>query len=233
MEVLGVIPARGGSRRLPRKNLLPLAGRPILAYTCAAAAASRRLTRVVASTDDAEIAAFASGAGVEVPFLRPAELAADDTLTLPVVRHVLDELSRREAYRPDIVVILQPTSPLRQAAHIDAAVDKLVATGADSVVSVLEVPHRYNPVSVMTIESGRLVSFLDDPRTAILRRQDKPVVYARNGAAVYAVTRETLESDSLFGADCRPLIMGPEESVDIDDELDLLLAEALFRRRTH
>lgn len=231
IEVLGVIPARGGSKRLPGKNLSLLAGRPMLAFTCEAATTSRRLTRVVASTDDADIAGCAREHGVEVPFMRPAALADDAAPTLPVVRHLLDELLRRESYQPDVVVILQPTSPLRRAGHIDAAVDTLEATGADSVVSVVEVPHQYNPVSVLTIADGRLAPFLDDPRTAILRRQDKPVVYARNGAAVYAVTRGTVERGSLFGADCRPLIMSAEDSVDVDGELDLLLAEILIRRR--
>ena len=231
MHVLGLIPARRGSKGVPKKNLVLLAGRPLLSYTCEAAAQSRRLTRTIVSTDDEEVAACARASRVEVPFMRPPALATDETPTLPVVQHALTELERREAYHPDVVVILQPTSPLRRAAHIDAAVDRLIETGAESIVSVVEVPHQFNPVSVLRIENDRIVSFLPDQTSTILRRQDKPQVYARNGAAVYAVRRDTLLAGTLFGRDCRPLVMRPEDSVDIDGPLDLLLAEALLNRQ--
>ena len=230
MEVLAVIPARGGSRGVPRKNLALLAGRPLLAYTFDAAGASRLLTRTVLSTDDVEIADYARSCGVEVPFMRPAALAADTTPALPVVQHAIAELGRT-GFLPDVVVLLQPTSPLRRAAHIDAAVEKLIASGADSVVTVVAVPHRFNPVSVMKIEDGRLVPFVEGQGTTVLRRQDKAPVYARNGAAVYATRRHTIVGGSLFGADSRPLEMSAAESIDIDGPEDLIMAEALLRAR--
>ena len=230
MNVLGIIPARGGSRGVPRKNLALLAGRPLLAYTFDAARHSRCLTRTVVTTDDSEIAAYAQSCGIEVPFMRPAELAGDDTPTLPVIQHAIRELQNR-GFVPEAVVILQPTSPLRRAEHIDAAVQQLASTGADSVVTVVEVPHHFNPVSVMRIEDGRLVPFLEGEGIAVLRRQDKPKVYARNGAAVYAVRTDIAMAGSLFGRDSRPLEMNLADSVDIDCPDDLLVAEAMLRAR--
>jgi CMP-N-acetylneuraminic acid synthetase len=230
-EALGVIPARGGSKTLPRKNLLPVAGAPLIHYTFCAARKSQRLTRIVLSTDDAEIAALARQAGLEVPFMRPAELAEDDTAMLPVIQHAVRALEG-EGYRPDVVVILQPTSPLRREEHIDAAIDLLLSTGADSVISVVEVPHQFNPISVMRIEGDRLVPFVPGEGTRVLRRHEKPRVYARNGAAVYAVRYSVLMSEgSLFGDNCRPLVMEREESIDVDDEFDLFVAGALLDQR--
>jgi len=230
VEILGLIPARGGSKSIPRKNLYPLCGRMLIEYTFDAAKKSRRLSRIVLTTDDQEIAAAGRKSGIDVPFIRPANLASDDSPALPVVKHALGFLEDSEGYRPGIVVLLQPTSPLRTSSHIDEAVELLISTGADSVVSVEQVPHRYNPCSIMKIEDGRLVTFLKGEQTEIFRRQDKPTVYARNGAAVYAVRYETLMGhDSLFGENCRPLIMKPEESVDIDTLFDVRLAESLLR----
>lgn len=230
MEILGLIPARGGSKGIPKKNIAMLGGRPLLAYTCDAALSSRRLTRTILTTDDEEIAAVGQACGVEVPFLRPAALAQDDTPALPVIQHALCWLQENEGYKPQVVVLLQPTSPLRRSEHFDAAVDLLLETGADSVVSVVSVPHRYNPLSVMKLEKGRLVPFLAGP--PILRRQDKPVVYARNGPAVLVMRPEaTLEQGNLYGVDCRPLFMDEADSIDVDSLLDLWLAECLMRRR--
>ncbi|MFH1060032.1 MAG: acylneuraminate cytidylyltransferase family protein [Pseudomonadota bacterium] len=228
--VLGLIPARGGSKGLKGKNLLPLAGRPLIAHTIAAALASRAITRVVVTTDDPAIAAAARQAGAEVPFLRPAELAADATPALPVIRHALDWLDRA-GWPAAAVAYLQPTSPLRRAEHIDAAVDLLFSEKADSVVSVVEVPHNFNPVSVLRLTDGVLRPFLAQ-NTDPLRRQDKPRVLARNGPAVLAATRATiLELGVLYGPRTLPLLMTPQDSVDVDDAFDLELCEWLLARR--
>jgi CMP-N-acetylneuraminic acid synthetase len=229
LHVLGVIPARGGSKGIPRKNLAPLAGRPLIAYTCDAARESRRLTRTIVSTDDERIAAVAVQAGAESPFLRPAALAADDTPMLDVLVDLLETLASREQYRPDVVVLLQPTSPFRRGGHIDAAVDLLDASGADAVVSVVPVPHQFTPSSLMRLDGDRLVPWSDAPP---LRRQDKPRLFARNGPAVVAVRTRTLLVDRvLYGADTRGLVMSREESLDIDDGFDLELAELLMAAR--
>jgi len=204
-----------------------LAGRPLLAYTADVARTSRRLSRCIVSTDDERIAEAARSLGIDVPFLRPSELASDDTPMLPVLQHAAREIARGGA-AVDVVVLLQPTSPLRRASHVDAAIDLLESTGADSVVSVVEVPHQFNPVSVMRLEHGRLRPLVDGP--PITRRQDKPPVYARNGPAVLAVRTRVLETGSLYGNDCRPLIMSASESIDIDSPEDLVLAELMLTR---
>lgn len=229
-EILGIIPARGGSKSIPRKNLYPLCGKPLIEYTFDAAKRSNYLSRIILTTDDEEIALLGRQNGIEVPLMRPANLALDDTPTLPVIQHAVDYLEKTERYFPDIIVILQPTSPLRGSHHIDEAIELLINTGADSVVSVVEVPHQYNPVSLMKINDGKLVPFLEGEGTRILQRQDKPKVYARNGAAVYAVRYETLmQHNNLFGKDCRPLIMKSVESIDIDNIWDLKLVECILK----
>ncbi len=218
MDVVGLIPARGGSKGVPRKNLAQLAGRPLLAWTVAAARESETLTSVVVSTDSDEIAAAVSG--VEA-LRRPAELAGDDTPMRAVIDHALGELNA-----PDVLVLLQPTSPLRRPQHIDEAVRLLLDSGADSVVSVVEVPHRYAPESLMALSDGRLVPLGE----AAARRQDKQQVYARNGPAVLALRPDRL-GDDLYGGDCRAYLMRPEDSLDVDEPFDLELAELLLSRR--
>jgi len=228
VHILGVIPARGGSKGLPGKHLRQVRGRPLLAYTADAALASRRLTRVVVSTDDPAIAEAARGLGLEVPFMRPAALAADNTPMLPVLQHAAAQAAGAGA-PADVLVLLQPTSPLRTAEHVDAAIDLLEQSGADSVVTVVEVPHRDNPVSVLSLEGERLVPFLDGP--APLRRQDKPRVLARNGPAVLAVRTPVVEGGSLYGDDSRPLLMSAWESLDIDTQDDFDLLDFYLSRR--
>lgn len=230
MEILGIIPARGGSKSIPRKNLTLLAGKPLLFYTCAATRHSTLLTRTIVSTDDEEIADAARNYGtwgMEVPFMRPPEYAADDTPAIDVIRHALGALG---GYAPDIVVYLQPTSPLRQGEHIDATIRTLIESGADSAVSVTEVPHQFSPASVMMMEGGMLKPYETGPQ--VLRRQDKRKVYARNGPAVLAMKSTTItEKNSLYGDTIAPYIMAAEHSIDIDTPFDLELAEYMLKKR--
>lgn len=228
-QILGLIPARGGSKSIPRKNIASLCGKPLLAYTCEAALASRHKLRAVLDTDSEEIAAVGRQYGVEVPFQRPAELAGDHAPMLDVLTHSLDWLRRHENYQPALVVLLQPTSPLRRGTHIDAAIDLLLETPADTVVSVTPVPHQFAPHSLMRSEGERLVPWLDGPM--ILRRQDKPILYARNGPAVLAMKREVIASGRLYGDVVYPLVMNHAESVDIDGAEDLAMAEFWLNRR--
>jgi CMP-N,N'-diacetyllegionaminic acid synthase len=231
-NVLGLIPARGGSKSIPGKNIAPVAGRPLLAYTCAAALASAKLTRVLLSTDDVEIARVGRNCGVEVPFLRPDELARDDTPSLAVAQHAVRWLIEHEKWTPEILVLLQPTSPLRQARHIDEALGVMAQTDADTVVSVIEVPHRFSPYSVMSLRDGRLENFWKDPLPFDrFRRQNLPVLYARNGPAVLATrTSVLLEQNNFYGPRVAPYIMSQEESIDIDSPSDLELASWLLER---
>jgi len=230
MNVLGIIPARGGSKGLPDKNTRILANNPLLYYTIECAKKSNELSQFIVSTDDDKIAELATALGANVPFKRPKDLAGDETPMIDVIDHAVTTFEKDTSSHFDIIVLLQPTSPLRKAKHIDDAVTLLISTGADSVVSVVEVPHNFNPYSVMKIENERLVSFMAEEGNKILRRQDKSSLFARNGAAVYALRRETvMDQHSIFGDDCRPLIMNKDESVDIDDEFDLHIAEMLLK----
>jgi len=230
MYVLGLIPARGGSKGIPRKNLALLAGRPLLAYTCDAARASSRLSHVILSTEDDEIAAAGRACGIDVPFMRPAALADDATPMADVVRHALTTFEQLTSRIVDAVALLQPTSPLREAGHVDAAVDLLQTSGADSVVSVVAVPHRFSPVSLMRLDDGALHPYL--PGAPVVRRQDKPRLFARNGPAVLVVRRAVALADAgLYAGVCRGLPMGSEESLDVDEASDLAQAECVLGRR--
>ena len=221
MNIVGLIPARGGSKGIPRKNLAPLGGRTLLAHTCLAAMRSTRLARTVISTDSDELAAEARRHGVEAPFLRSAQLAGD---LVPMLAVVTDAL-RRLGSDIDAIALLQPTSPFRTAAHIDAAVASFLATGAEAVVSVVRVPHRFAPGSLMRLDGERLVPYGESGPP---RRQDKPLLYARNGPAIVITCRATIESGSLYGRDCRPFVMDELSSIDIDGPDDLALAERLL-----
>jgi CMP-N,N'-diacetyllegionaminic acid synthase len=220
VEIVGLIPAREGSKGIPRKNLAPLAGKPLLAWTVEAAQKSATLTRTVVSTDWEEAAELARQLGVDV-LGRTPELAADDTPMLDVVRHALAELGRC-----DVLVLLQPTSPLRRAEHIDEAVRLLLESGADSVLSVVEVPHPFRPGKLMAIEDGRLVRLGWDPPD----RHGGAPLYARNGPAVLALRPDRL-GDDLYGGDCRPYVMNIADSVDVDGPIELELVEARLAGR--
>jgi CMP-N-acetylneuraminic acid synthetase len=217
LEVIGLIPAREGSKGIPRKNLVPVAGKPLLAWTIEAAQGSSTVTRTVVSTDWDEAATLAGELGAEV-LGRPRKLATDDTPMLDVVRHALGELGPC-----DVLVLLQPTSPLRRAEHVDGAVRLLLESGADSVLSVVEVPHQFRPGKLMAIEDGRLVRLGWDPPD----RHGGAPLYARNGPGVLALRPERLGAD-LYGGDCRPYVMELRDSVDIDGPDDLRLAEFLL-----
>jgi CMP-N-acetylneuraminic acid synthetase len=184
------------------------------------------LTRVVLSTDSEQIAACGRDAGIEVPFLRPAALARDETPMIDVLRHALDAL----AEPVDAIVLLQPTSPLRRAEHIDGAVDELVRSGADAVVSVVAVPHQFTPGSLMRLDGERLVPYVDGP--VLTRRQDKPALFARNGPAVLAARPHVVHQGSFYGGVVRPYVMAREDSFDVDEPFDLALVEMMLRRRS-
>ncbi len=230
MKALGVIPARGGSKSVPRKNIAILGGKPLLAYTIAAAQASRRLTDYLVSSEDEEILRIARQYGAPTPFVRPAELSTDDAPSLPVVQHAVREMERLKGLVYDIVVLLQPTTPFRLAQDIDAAIDKLIATQADSVISVCDVG-AYHPARMRWIIDDRLVELPIREEKELQRRQDLPPVYIRNGA-IYAVRREVvMVQNSMVGKISRPYIMPQERSVNIDSQLDFLLAEILLQQK--
>ena len=222
-RVLGLIPARGGSKGVPGKNVRHLAGRPLIAYAIEAARSSGIIDRVVVSTDAEDIAEVARSLDADVPFMRPPDLASDRAPMLAVVQHALSTL-QQSGWKTDIVLLLQPTSPLRQPRHLIEAMTLLNTTGADAVASVVEVPRHMSPDYLMRIENGRLSSFLAEGKR-ITRRQDARPAFVRDGT-VYACWERTLvEQNSLYGRDCRPLIIPASESLTIDTLDDWKLAE--------
>jgi CMP-N,N'-diacetyllegionaminic acid synthase len=230
-RILGIIPARGGSRSIPRKNIQPLLGKPLIVYSIEAALASQRLTWVVTSTEDEEIAQIARAAGSDL-VKRPMELALDATPTLPVVQHAIRQVEEELGYEIDYGILLQPTAPLRTAVDICEALTKLIDTQADSIVSVCRILDSSHPVKSKRISADRLEPYctgISVPEGT--RRQDLPPAYRTNGA-IYAFRRNVpMRHNTLIGAVCRPYIMPQERSIDIDDEIDLKLVEMLLRER--
>lgn len=229
MNVLGIVTARGGSKGIPGKNIKLLAGKPLIQYTAESALNAKRLSAVVLSTDDEAIANVGRQVGLEVPFLRPPELAQDDTPTLPVLRHVVTTLEE-QGRRYDAFCLLQPTNPLRTSQEIDSAIDLLEQTGVDSVITVLPVPAEYNPHWVFfpdQDQSGRL-RLSTGEKTIIPRRQLLPPAYHRSGS-VYVMRRSTLiEQNSLYGESIAGLVTDISRHVNIDDHEDWRQAEALL-----
>lgn len=229
-NILGLIPARGGSKGIPGKNIYPLAGKPLLAYTCEAACHSKQLGRVILSTDSQEIADVGAQYGVEVPFLRPERYAQDDTPSIDVVLHTLEWLQKNEKWTPEAVVLLQPTSPLRKSEHINQALELFHAHEAETVVSVVKVPHRFSPYTIQKLQDGLLYDFWEkEVSFNRYRRQDIPELYARNGPAVLITRTKVLQQSKIFyGNKVIPYIMEEKNSIDIDDIFDLQLAEFML-----
>jgi len=229
-EVLALIPARGGSKSIPRKNIRPFAGHPLIAWSIAAAQAAETVTRVIVSTDDAEIAAAARRYGAETPFIRPAELAQDDTPDLPVFEHALRWLEAQEGYQPDLIVHLRPTSPLRRVWHIDQAVLRLLEhPEADSIRSVS--PPSQNPFKMYRIGADGLLRALVEipgmPEAYNMPRQALPQVYWHNGYIDAFWADTILQKASMSGAHILPLTLAAEEWVDLDTPEDWTRAENL------
>lgn len=231
MRVLAVVPARGGSKAVPRKNLGLLAGRPLLAHAADAARAAASITRTVLSTDDEEIRTAGAALGLDVPFLRPAHLATDTARSADVAVHALETVEAAGDEPYDVVVLLEPTSPLRLAADIDRAVAVLNRdAGVDAVVSVcqVEAPH---PMKMQVVRDGRLEPLFPEVWRDGLRRQDLPVVYELTGT-VYAVRASSLrQTRSFWAGSVAPLVVPRARAVNIDSAVDFVVAEALISSR--
>jgi len=229
-EVLAIIPARGGSKGIPRKNIKNFAGYPLIAYSIQAGLSAQTVTRTLVSTDDEEIAAVARQYGAETPFLRPEEFAQDRTLDLPVFQHALDWLEKHEGYRPEIVVQLRPTSPVRPPDLVDNAVRTLLEhPEADSVRGV--VPAGQNPHKMWRIDprSGRMRNLLDVegvPEPYNARRQALPPVYWQTGH-IDAIRPRVFQANSMSGEVILPVMVDPAYTVDIDTPKDWSRSEWL------
>ncbi len=228
MRVLGIVPARGGSVRVPRKNIRLFGGRPLVEWAVRAALGATTLDRVVVSSDDPEVLELAGRLLPRGALTRPAELATSTAPAIGYVQHALDVVEAEDGLRYDAIAIVQPTSPFTDGSDIDATVDLLARSGADSAVTVVRVAHDVHPVKMKSLDGDRLVALLEEERGR-MAEADLPEVYVRNGA-VYAATRATIDRGLIVGDDCRAVVMPRERSVDINDELDLAFAEFLLAR---
>ena len=223
-NVLAVIPARGGSKRLPRKNILPLAGHPVIAYTIKAAQGATRLTHWLVSTDDQEIAAVARRYGAPVPFIRPADIAGDKDRNNVVVRHAMERMEEAHGVRYDIVMLLQPTCPIRKSEHIDQAIELLWASPLDTLASVKGPIYKRDPY-IKAVRNGVL-----EPYNPAEDEKNWEPCYIYN-ASIYAMKREFFLRENRFVSQRSvPLVMDRFHSADIDDEIDFLVAETYVQR---
>lgn len=226
-KILAIIPARGGSKRLPRKNIMPLFEKPLIAWSIEAAKKSKYVDNVILSSDSQEIIEVARAFGANTPFVRPKELAADDTRSIDVVIHALD-FYKEENY--DCVILLQPTSPLRDENDIDGAIEQFFEKGATSVIGVCEVEH--SPLWSNTLdETLSMDSFLDDKYNNS-RSQDLPTYYRINGAFYMSKVSSVLKNETFFvKKDIYAYMMSQEHSVDIDTFLDFITAESILKHK--
>ena len=226
-KILALILARGGSKGIPGKNIKKLSGKPLISYTIEAAKKSEYINKIVVSTDDHEIAEVASEYGAEVPFIRPSELATDEASSDEAIKHALNFLNKNHSYKPDYVISLQPTSPLRGVRDIDEAIKTFIKKENDyeSLISVCE--SFENPFWMQKIENGELTPLMND-FGSFNRRQELPTVYQLNGAIYLSTYKKFLEYESFYTDKIYPFVMKKEKSIDIDDDLDWKLAEILL-----
>jgi CMP-N,N'-diacetyllegionaminic acid synthase len=227
-RVLGIVPARGGSKRVIDKNLRLLGGKSLVARAIEAACAARAIHRVCVSSDDPRVLSLARSNPNVVAIERPAELAQDASPAIDYVRHTLEVVESTGGDRFDVVVIVQPTSPLTLATDIDATVRLLLESGAESAVSVVQLDHAVHPVKLKRMIGDRLLPFYEDERGR-MATHELPEVFVRN-CAVYATRRTVVQSGSLLGEDCRGYVMPRTRSIDINDEFDFAVAEVLLAR---
>jgi CMP-N-acetylneuraminic acid synthetase len=231
-KVLAVIPARGGSKGVPRKNIRPICGKPLISYTIEfALSAQQRFHRVIVSTDDVEIATIAKAHGAEVPFLRPANLARDESPVIPMLQHAVNFVERQDGLRMDWICLLQPTEPFRTADDLEQCLQLGFAGGCDSVISVVRV-FATHPILMKRIEEGQLLPYCVEEREGTRRQDYEPAAYMRNGS-IYLTKRDVLmEQGSIWGRTIRPYVMPMERSVSIDTELDLKQAELMMSEQS-
>ena len=224
---LAIIPARGGSKSIPDKNIAPVGGKPLIEWTILAARESKNINQIIVSTDSNEIAELSRSLGVDVPFLRPEQLAKDDTPGILPVLHALNWFINNEDYHPEFVICLQPTSPLRTFEDIDASIELAMTKNADAVISVSSVTeHPYWMKSLD--EDGRISEFINE-KAIINRRQDLPTIYSLNGAIYLARSEFLLEQGTWYSENTFGYVMPIERSLDIDSLFDLYLADLMLK----
>lgn len=229
MKILALIPARGGSKGVPRKNIKLLAGKPLIAYTIEKALNLKdQLHRVIVSTDDEEIASVAERYGAEVPFMRPKELASDASPTLPVIQHAVEFIEKQDEVTIDWILLLQPTTPFRSTLDIQNALELSQTTQCDSVISVKQV-FAEHPILMKRIENNRLQPYCIEEKEGTRRQDYQPPAYMRNGA-IYLIKRDiVMKHNSLWGENIIPYVMSSDSSVNIDSLLDFNMAATMVQ----
>lgn len=227
MRVLGIIPARAGSKGVPQKNKKLLGGQPLISYTIKAAQQSKLLTSIIISTDDIAIAQIGKNLGVQVPFIRPETLASDSAKSIDVVQHALRFLEDLgEMY--DTVCLLQPTTPFRENGSIDAAIQRYISQDLDSLISVLPVPYEYNPHWVFKEVQGKL-QISTGEKEIISRRQELPPAYHRDGS-IYLTDRALILQGTFYGKKLGYILSNPANSINIDTLEDWNNAEKAIKK---
>lgn len=224
-HVLGVIPARGKSKRLPKKNILSLYGKPLIYYTIKAAKNSCNLNRFIVSTEDDAIAQISESFGAQV-LPRPQTLALDNTTTEDIILNIIEQLKNKEEYKPEVIVLLQPTSPLRTSQDIDIAIEMFLSSKVKSLISVTEYDH--SPYWAFNIEKDLLKP--EFGKKHFKRSQEMKKLYRPNGAIFIINTKTFLKYKSFYTDKITPFILPRERSIDIDDEFDFIIAEFLLKR---
>jgi CMP-N,N'-diacetyllegionaminic acid synthase len=229
MKTLAIIPARGGSKGIPRKNIAMLDENPLIFYTIKAALESESLTDIVVSTDDKEIADISAELGALVPFIRPLHLSTDEAESAPVIDHTLKFMEEKRGFKYDAIMMLQPTSPLRKSTHINEALALFGSQSCDSLVSIVSVGANH-PLRMKLLEGNKLTNYVDQGFWNMMPRQSLPKVFIRNGS-IYLISRDSfIQTKQLIGENCLGYQMGDNESINIDSHLDLMLAEILLKR---
>lgn len=231
MKVLGLIPARGGSKGIPRKNLKKLADKPLICYTIEAALASKWLDKVIVSTEDPEIAEVSREAGAGIPFLRPADLASDTAPTIDTVLHTV-AFFEMQGHEFDAVCLLQPTVPFRTADDIDLAIRTFAEHEADSLISVRPVPHQFNPHWVYEPDQDGFLKLATGENKIITRRQDLPPAYYRDGSIYLTRWKVLRDQKDLYGTSTTYCVLEGSPKVNIDTSEDWEKAERLLRLQT-
>lgn len=230
MKIMVIIPARGGSKGIPDKNIASLGGKPLISYVIEAAKRSRYVNRIIVSTDSDSIAEVSRQYGAETPFMRPSELAQDDSPVMPALYHAVEWLDKNEGYSADILLMFQPTSPFIRAQQIDKAIEILLSDkDADAVTTVIEIPHVFHPYNVREIKKdGSVVFFMPEEHDQYPTRQLKPKFYAFGNFYVFRYNT-LVKQRSLYGQRCLPMIIGPLTAFDINYPSDLAIAEAILK----
>jgi CMP-N,N'-diacetyllegionaminic acid synthase len=228
MRILGIIPARGGSKGVPGKNIKLLNGKPLLQYTAEIALESQCLTDVILSSDDKQIITVAESLGVQVPFMRPSALADDQTPTIDVIIHALQWFENQAVFF-DAVCLLQVTSPFRTVEFLDEAITKFMVSGCDSLVSVQKVPHEYNPHWTFEVNPEGNLKIATGEGKIISRRQELPDAYHRDGSIYITKTEVLLQQHSLYGKSTSFIESSPEFYVNIDTLTDWEKAEQMIK----